>query len=752
MTSDGSGGAILAWVDHRVTGRYDIYAQRIDRTGRAVWTPDGVVVRADAGSFSFPLVTSDGAGGAIVVWPDSRNGSVDVFGQRLDGSGAALWTAGGVALAVAANSQTPARIIPDGTGGAFVVWTDTRVTPADVYAQHVDASGAIQWGGSGAAVCTATDAQTPTALVLDGAGGIIVVWSDLRNGTGQDIYAQRLSSFGVADWAADGQVICAALNDQRNATMVADGYGGALIAWEDDRNGLNLPDIYAQRVSSTGSVLWTADGIPLAQVQGSQQLPQAVSDGSGGMIVAWQTDHISSQDIYAQRVTAAGALMWGSPSVGMVITSYTGDQTAPVIASDEAGGAIIAWQDHRGTDSDIYARRISAAGAVQGALGGIAVSTASGDQTTPAIVDDGRGGAILAWADARSGASDIYAERFDGWSVLGDPAPAVVSALDVPGDQGGHLTLTWNASDRDASAISSYRIWRSVPPQTAPSVATSLRRAVTSDPDVAMRTGALLRLAGATDGYAWEFVAKDYPNTGATHLTGVATTCDSLPGANPCTAFMVEAFGNLDEAWFSYPDSGYSVDNLAPPPAAFFNGFYGSGFTHLSWSPSGAADFAQYRIYRGGSSTFTPDSSNRITAQPDTGYVDVTGTAWYYKLTVVDLHGNESAARLVSPPAQTAVGDAPALAFALAAPQPNPAQAATRLGFALRSAGRVRLELFDLAGRRVCRWMDGAVAAGPHALDVRLAGDDGRRLATGLYLVRLETGEGTLTRRLAVVR
>ncbi|HTO90164.1 MAG TPA: T9SS type A sorting domain-containing protein [Candidatus Sulfotelmatobacter sp.] len=749
-TGDGDGGAILCWVDHRA-GRYDLYAQRVDHSGASLWGSDGLLVQANAGTFSFPLVASDGAGGAIVVWPDARGGNFDLYGQRLDASGAARWSAGGVPLAVAPGDQIPRVVIADGSGGAFVAWSDTRVSPSgDVYAQHVDATGAIGWGSSGAAACTATNAQSPSGLALDGAGGVIVVWSDLRNGTDLDIYAQRLSSFGVADWPADGLAISTALNDQRNPTMVSDGYGGALIAWEDERNGLNLPDVYAQRVSSTGSLMWGTNAIALAQVQGSQQLPQSVSDGSGGMIVVWQTDHISSQDIYAQRVTGAGVQLWGLPQLGAVITSFSGDQTAPVIAGDGQGGAIIAWQDHRGSDSDIYARRISGAGQVQGTLGGIPLSTAVGDQTGPAIVDDGRGGAILAWTDARSGSGDIYAERFDGWSVLGDPAPGIVSARDVPNDQGGHLTLTWSASDRDASAISSYRIWRSVPPQN-PGLSSAVRsRPVTSDPEVAMNTGALLQLAGATDGYAWEFVDKQYPGGGATRTYDITTTCDSLPDSNPYTAFMVEAFGNLLETWFSYPDSGYSVDNFPPLPAATFQAYYGPGFTHLSWSPSVNSDFGVYRLYRGASPDFAISPASLLASQPDTGYVDVTATAWYYKLTLVDIHGNESSAQLVNPPSQTAVGTAPALSFALAPPRPNPARSNLTLGFALPAAGSVRLELFDLAGRRVCRWLNGAAAAGAHALQVRLVADDGRPLAAGLYLVRLESRAGTLTRRLAV--
>ena len=41
---DGAGGAIIAWADNRVN-TYDIYAQRVNAWGQALWTANGVPVR-----------------------------------------------------------------------------------------------------------------------------------------------------------------------------------------------------------------------------------------------------------------------------------------------------------------------------------------------------------------------------------------------------------------------------------------------------------------------------------------------------------------------------------------------------------------------------------------------------------------------------------------------------------------------------------------------------------------------------------
>jgi hypothetical protein len=89
---------------------------------------------------------------------------------------------------------------------------------------------------NGSVVCDASNDQLFPLAVPDGAGGAIIVWQDNRNGAG-DIYAQRMSPAGAPLWAANGIVICSATGDQNTATIAADGAGGALIAWVDTRTG-----------------------------------------------------------------------------------------------------------------------------------------------------------------------------------------------------------------------------------------------------------------------------------------------------------------------------------------------------------------------------------------------------------------------------------------------------------------------------------------------------------------------------------
>src|SRR5262245_40631889 len=102
---DGSGGVIAAWPDYR-SGDIDIFAQKMNAGGAAVWPEDGVPICKYAGTQSNPKLLSDGAGGAFIVWEDSRNGAnnVDIYAQRINSLGVPQWTAGGVLVCGAANN------------------------------------------------------------------------------------------------------------------------------------------------------------------------------------------------------------------------------------------------------------------------------------------------------------------------------------------------------------------------------------------------------------------------------------------------------------------------------------------------------------------------------------------------------------------------------------------------------------------------------------------------------------------------
>ncbi len=758
VVPDGAGGVIATWLDFR-SGSFDIYAQRVNAAGVPQWTADGLAVCTATDEQLMPSIASDGAGGAIVAWPDYRDGTrMDIYAQRVSAAGVPQWAENGVALCSAPGGvyYSPA-ITSDGAGGAIVTWPDLRGGPnPDIYAQRVNAAGVPQWAANGVALCTATNDQHNPTIVTDGAGGAIVTWWDYRNGTNYDVYAQRVSAAGVPLWRGNGAALCTATSNQLGQRIASDGAGGAIVTWQDYRSGTNY-DIYAQRVGAAGVPQWTAEGLALCVAADEQSTPTIALDGAGGAIVTWQDNRSgTSYDIYAQRVSAAGAAEWIAN--GVALCTADSSQYAPTIVLDGSGGAIVTWYDYRsGAGSDIYAQRVSAAGVPQWTADGVALSTATKSQVAPVIVSDGTGGAIVTWQDHRSGEADIYAQRIERFGQLGSPEPTITSVKDLPNDQGGRVKVSWAASYLDADpafGVYDYRVWRSVPPQLLASGSLMLRRGVTEDADEAAAGGKLLVGPYATTDYAWEFVASTPSAISESYSMVVSVEGDSVAGWNPRTAFRIEARASSAQSanrWFSAPDSGYSVDNIAPVAPAPLTGFYSAGTTRLAWYPNREADLVGYRLYRGSSTSFVPGPGNLVSALPDTGYIDPAGAPYVYKLTAIDVHGNESPVATLVPSGTLDAPGAGAVSELMLSPvSPNPIVGEAMLGFALPRAGHVRLEVLDASGRRVAMVADGAFEAGPHSVRWQASGAGQQRLAPGVYLSRLSFEGLALTRRMIV--
>lgn len=162
-------------------------------------------------------------------------------------------------------------------------------------------------------------------------------------------------------------------------------------------------------------------------------------------------------------------------------------------------------------------------------------------------------------------------------------------------------------------------------------------------------------------------------------------------------------------------------------------------------------DFWYYRLYRGPSAEFVPGPANLIATCRVSAWVDSGAGPSHYKLTAVDVNGNESPFTALSPGATSGVPGG-AAAFRLLPSQPNPFNPRTVIPFELPAAGAARLAVFDVAGRLVRVLVEGSLPAGRReaAWDGRDAA--GREVGSGTYLARLEAGGETAIIRMMLVR
>ncbi|MBD3179389.1 MAG: hypothetical protein GF417_07150 [Candidatus Latescibacteria bacterium] len=199
---------------------------------------------------------------------------------------------------------------------------------------------------------------------------------------------------------------------------------------------------------------WIDEGVPVCQASRVQSMQQSVSDGSGGMILVWTDDRNSSgpysdnQDIYAQYLDADGNPVW--PADGIAICTASGIQWEPRIVTDGAGGAIIAWEDYRSGEAEIYAQRVNPAGATQWTAGGVPVRTGSGIYQDLDMIAVPGGGAYIAWDDTE----DIFGQRLDGngdrqhlatGAVICNEAGIQSQVQVLPGEGNSVIVVWWDS-------------------------------------------------------------------------------------------------------------------------------------------------------------------------------------------------------------------------------------------------------------------------------------------------------------------
>lgn len=86
--------------------------------------------------------------------------------------------------------------------------------------------------------------------------------------------------------------------------------------------------------------------------------------------------------------------------------------------------------------------------------------------------------------------------------------------------------------------------------------------------------------------------------------------------------------------------------------------------------------------------------------------------------------------------------------FAFESVYPNPAREVVTVSFELHERSEVRLEVFDLLGRRIAMLVDDEMTGGAHQLRWRPDGG----IASGVYFIRLSAGEHVASRRVTLVR
>jgi hypothetical protein len=310
-----------------------------------------------------PAVAWEPAGDFVIAWlqQSTATGGWDIWAQqyKTDPSSPSGATALAPAFLVSSPSngacrQTPA-VATDAAGDFVVVWQSNEQAggTTGIYAQPYDATGHLVGPQLHVNQTTAGNDQAPAVAMAPDGRFLVVYQSDSADGSSWGVVAR---AFGAqsANPSNEFQVNQTTAGAQHSPAVVylpgsAAGGERYLVVWQsqgqDGAAGSGASGIVGRGFNGAGSPLSGELAIN-APGTGAHAHPRLAADPSGNFTVAWEDVTATGSAVVVRRFNAAGvALSDPTPVDG----SPTGPQHDPVVAANDLGQLVVAW-DTAGQD------------------------------------------------------------------------------------------------------------------------------------------------------------------------------------------------------------------------------------------------------------------------------------------------------------------------------------------------------------------------------------------------------------------
>jgi hypothetical protein len=707
-TVDFGGGGLVS------AGSEDIFLAKYDAAGVHLWSQRFGSTSYDRGN----SVAVDGLGNVFVT--GYFNGTVDFGGGGLVSAGSydiflAKYNADGVYQWSQRFGSTGMDIgnsvAVDGLGNVFVTGYFNGTVDFgggglvsagsfDIFLAKYNAAGAHQWSqrfGN-------TGSDYGYSVAVDGSANIFVTgsfWGTVNFGGGNlvsagagDVFFAKYNSSGTHQWS---RRFGSTSSDFGNC-VAADGSGNVFVTgyFEGtvDFGGGGLVsaggwDIFLAKYDASGGHQWS-------QRFGSTSTDRGWSvavDGSGGVFMPGNFSgtvdfgggglvSAGSYDIFLAKYNANGVHQW-SQRFG-----NTGGDVAYSVAVNESGNVLA---------TGVFAGAVDFGGATFVSAGG----------------------------------NDLFLAQYSGNAA----EPLITSIVDIGNDQGRRVKIRFSRSGGDdgtaSNPVTSYEAYRrdDAPPATA---AGSRNPVVLSEREL-LDEG--WTQAGTVAAHAQSSYGID--------VTTIADSTIAL-GQYYSTFFIRAATGEPATYFDSPPDSGWSVDNLAPgvPGSLAYN----TGV--ISWDESTAEDFDYFTVYGANADDFGSATVVDYTVDPT---MDVTASPYvFYFVTATDFSGNEGRPAKVN--TLSGVGGTPASYVLSVSNHPNPFNPRTTVSYTVPSRGTVTVAIFDARGARVATLVNGEERdAGAYRVEW-----DGRAgngpAASGIYFARIEHAGATRSKKMLLLK
>jgi len=663
------------------------------------------------------------------------------------------------------NSDVGVNVAVDAPGNVFLVGTfsnSVNLGGSDIYGNggqdlfiaKFDPLGEHVWsygfGGSGSE-------QAP-GIVLDGSSNVIL--AGVADGTtnlgggpvptvSQDAFIVKYNSNGAWQWnvfgAGAGAAVGYSVAVDGSGNIYGIGYFQTSVTFSPNPALIadGTLDAYIVKYNSAGTLQWSQR----RGGSGDDILVDIASDASGNIVVSGAftgttnfggsnlVSNAGSYDIVLAKYNASGVHQWSNRYGGTGLdlgASLTLLGSGSILLGGyvspgaNLGGGVIPGSG----ELDIFVAKFGTTGgyAWDRSFGG------GGEDRGNSIAADASGNAYIGaffQSAMNPGGGVITSNGFDDlyFGKFGGAEPAISTVKDIGNDQGRSVRITLTRSPLDdgtaAFPITEYQAFRRVLP--LPSALTA-------------------RGAAAVPPGTWEYVTSVPASNAGSYRIVASTLADStVENGMYWTKFFVRAATDNPSVFYdSPPDSGYSLDNLAPGIPQGFAFEDGA----LTWEESPAGDFDYFSVYGSNSNSFGAATLIDYTVAPA---LDVSAAAYpYYFVTATDFAGNEGKPAVAT--SLTGAGGTPGKFVLSVSAYPNPFNPETTVRYTVPARGPVELAVYDLRGERVTTLVDrdhapGAFTATWNGRNVR-----GEAVGSGVYFARLAGPGGTRTYKLVLLK
>ena len=469
LTTDSSGGAYYVWMDERYNSfpEIEIFLQHLDVQGSASFESNGISV-SSASQYQFnPLVRSDGSNGALVVWGDMRSGSIGLYAQHLSSSSSSIsFEENGREFYFGIDGNgDEAKSLYLGNNENLLYWEDHRLgviadltygqkiysgwenvqepngvklsnnsyqtNPSveklgenlflgfgralgdvNIFYQLLDNSLNILGDSNGSPVYETDTPQSNFSLHYASDGYLYLAFSDTRNFIDSDIYIQKYSDNGTAQFT-NALIVENFLADDTINFITELNSSELLVGYDTGSSSFGTRS-YVVAVDSNGSLQesWLDGGDVTGKRLSTDENDQFIkghAKSDDKILIIWKDQRFGNADIYGQILDFDGNLLLASD--GLAIASGDNDQQNPTISYNSVENEfMVCWEDFNGVDFNVLCKSIDNQSLELSDV--VILCDNPANQKSPDVYSTLDGSYIFAWEDSRNSVtSDIYYQQ-----------------------------------------------------------------------------------------------------------------------------------------------------------------------------------------------------------------------------------------------------------------------------------------------------------------------------------------------------